>query len=93
MAVSVQLAPSIIQNDLVPWDHEDLLDWQTSLHISVGNVIIERGICLAEPPRWATGSRANRHVAQWGHIFHWPLEPSQRNAYYACVRIRSAISV
>jgi hypothetical protein len=42
----------IMQNDAVPfdtqWDYEDLLDWQNSLQIPVGNVTIERGIALAE---------------------------------------------
>jgi hypothetical protein len=42
----------LLQNDAVPfdtqWDYEDLLDWQNSEELPVGNVTIEKGVNLVE---------------------------------------------
>jgi hypothetical protein len=54
----------LMQNDGVvfdgQWDYEDLLDWQNSEELPVGNVTIERGINLVETTQ--LGDRADTHT-------------------------------
>jgi len=54
----------LLQNDSVlfddPHDYEDLLDWQNSEELPVGNVAIEKGVNLAETTQ--VGDRAETYA-------------------------------
>ena len=88
----------IMQNDGVvfdtQWDYEDLLDWQNSLQVLVGNVTIERGINLAETTQM--GDRAETYAGTQlnGNIsFDGLWDPEQEAHTMLVSRIRAGEAV